>query len=180
MAIRVEPSPARDPAGLAEAARGGSSAALGDLYGRFGPALFRLAYGLTASKEDAEDVVHDVFVGLPEALQGYEERGRLDAWLRRLTARVALMRLRSLRRRSEVLLESDAVGATGAPGAEGIELQAAVDSLPAPLRSVLVLKEIEGYSHAEIGEMLNISTVASRVRLARAMARLRRLLGGTR
>lgn len=179
MAIRVEPSPVEDPAKLAEQAQAGSSAALGDLYRRFGPALFRLAYRLTASKEDAEDVVHDVFVGLPEALQGYEERGRLDAWLRRLTARVALMRLRGGRRRSEVRLEHD-VGVSGAPRTEGIELQAAVDALPAPLRSVLVLKEVEGYSHAEIGDMLGISAVASRVRLVRAMSRLRRMLGGSR
>jgi RNA polymerase sigma-70 factor (ECF subfamily) len=178
MAIRVEPS--LDPAELADQARGGSSAALGELYRLFGPALFRLAYRLTASKEDAEDVVHDVFVGLPEALQRYEERGRLDAWLRRLTARVALMRLRSRRRRSEVRLENSDAGTVRAPGAESIELQVAVDTLPVPLRHVLVLKEIEGYSHAEIGDMLGISAVASRVRLVRAMSRLRRILGGAR
>jgi len=178
MAIRVEPS--QDPAELAEQARDGSSAALGELYRRFGPALFRLAYRLTTSKEDAEDVVHDVFVGLPEALQHYAERGRLDAWLRRLTARVALMRLRSRRRRSEVRLANDEVGAARAPRGEAIEVQVAVDALPAPLRSVLVLKEIEGYSHAEIGDMLGISAVASRVRLVRAMSRLRRILGGAR
>lgn len=88
------------------------------------------------------------------------------------------MRLRSERRRSEVRLEKDA--AARAPRAEGVELQAAVDALPAPLRNVLVLKEVEGYSHAEIGDMLGISAVASRVRLVRAMSRLRRMLGGSR
>ena len=185
MAIRVEPPPSHavdpaTPAALAEQARAGSSGALGGLYRLFGPALFRLAYRLTGSKEDAEDVVHDVFVGLPEALERYEERGRLDAWLRQLTARVALMRLRSSRRRSEVRLENDAMGAIGAPRDEGIALQAAVDTLPAPLRSVLVLKEVEGYSHAEIGDILGISAVASRVRLMRAMSRLRRMLGRAR
>lgn len=169
MAIRVEPSRAETLT---------SPEALGELYRRHGPALFRLAYRLTASKEDAEDVVHDVFVGLPEALQGYEERGRLESWLKRVTARVALMRLRSRRRRSEVRLENDVAAIHGR--AEGIDLQVAVDALPAPLRSVLVLKEIEGYSHAEIGEMLGISAVASRVRLMRAMSRLRRILGGNR
>lgn len=179
MAIRVEPSVV-DPAALAEQARAGSSGALGGLYRLFGPALFRLAYRLTGSKEDAEDVVHDVFVGLPEALERYEERGRLDAWLRRLTARVALMRLRSSRRRSEIRLENEDLGARGAPRDEGVALQAAVDTLPAPLRSVLVLKEIEGYSHSEIAEMLNISVITSRVRLVRARSRLRRMLGGTR
>jgi RNA polymerase sigma-70 factor, ECF subfamily len=183
MAIRVEPpspapSPAADPAQLAEAARGGSSAALAGLYRLFGPALFRLAYRLTSSKADAEDVVHDVFVGLPEALHHYEERGRFDAWLRRLAARIALMKLRAGRRQAALQLEPNDNQAQPERDREVGELQAAVDALPIPLRSVLVLKEIEGYSHSETAELLGISVVTSRVRLMRAMSRLRRALGG--
>ena len=177
MASRIEPSAAVDPASLAEQARTGSSGALGGLYRLYGRPLFRLAYRLTGSKEDAEDVVHDVFVGLPEALQRYEEHGKLDAWLRRLTARVALMKLRAGRRRAAIHLEVDDTVSALQPGPETGELQAALDALPMSLRSVLVLKEIEGYSHSEIGAMLGISTVASRVRLMRAMSRLRRILG---
>jgi len=178
MGTRVAPSPPPGAAELAEQARGGSPAALGDLYRLFGPALFRLAYRLSGSREDAEDVVHDVFVGLPEALQRYEERGRLDAWLKRLTARVALMRLRAGRRRAAIRLEDHEAADAPQRGSETGDLQAAVDALPTSLRSVLVLKEIEGYSHSEIGGMLGISAVASRVRLMRAMSRLRRILGG--
>lgn len=179
MAIRVEPSVV-DPAALAEQARAGSSGALGGLYRLFGQALFRLAYRLTGSREDSEDVVHDVFVGLPEALERYEERGRLDAWLRRLTARVALMKLRAGRRRAALRLDDHEGPAEPGPEPETAELQGAVDALPIPLRSVLVLKEIEGYSHSEIAEMLGISVITSRVRLLRARARLRQMLGGTR
>ena len=168
MAIPVEPSP-REALG--------SPDALAELYRRFGPGLFRLAYRLTGTKEDAEDVVHDVFVGLPETLERYEERGRLEAWLRRVTARVALMRLRTGRRRPAMRLENVEVPATSRE--PHIDLQAAVDALPTKLRSVLVLKEIEGYSHTEIAHMLGISAVTSRVRLLRAMARLRRILKGT-
>lgn len=152
--------------------------ALGELYNRHGRALFRLAYRLTGSREDAEDVVHDVFVGLPEALERYEERGRLEAWLKRITARVALTRLRSRRRRAEVRLEAEAAAHGSGSRGDTLELQAAVDTLPMSLRSVLVLKEIEGYSHAEIGQMLGISAIASRVRLFRALARLRRIWEG--
>jgi DNA-directed RNA polymerase specialized sigma24 family protein len=79
-----------EPADLVHRARLGDSEALGALYDAFGAGLYRLAYRLTGSREDAEDTVHDVFVGLPEALDRYEERGRLGAWLRRVTARVAL------------------------------------------------------------------------------------------
>src|SRR5213594_4272154 len=93
---------------LVEHARDGDPAALGTLYDAFGTGLFRLAYRLTGSREDAEDVVHDVFVGLPEALERYEERGSFGGWLKRVTARVALMKLRSGKRRREVALDNAA------------------------------------------------------------------------
>ena len=50
-------------------------------------ALLALARRLAGSAADAEDVVHDVFLGLPEALRRYEERGSLESWLKRVTAR---------------------------------------------------------------------------------------------
>src|SRR5207249_1720052 len=89
--------------------RGGDPAALASLRGAEHRQMtwhHRLAYRLTGTREDAEDVVHDVFVGLPEALLRYEERGRLESWLKRVAARVALMRLRQRGRRREVPLEA--------------------------------------------------------------------------
>lgn len=160
---------------LIDRARTGEPGALAALYQDHGATLYRLAYRLTGTREDAEDVVHDVFVGLPEALQRYEERGSFVGWLKRVTARVALMRLRSGKRRREVALD-DAAGQPEVHDSENIALRAAVDALPDPLRAVLVLKEVEGYSHAEVGELLGISTGASRVRLNRAMRRLRKTL----
>lgn len=150
---------------------------LGKLYDTHGRELFRVAYRLLGTREDAEDALHDVFVGLPEALEHYEERGRLDAWLRRITVRVALMRLRSQGRRREGSLSTAAHVPTPAGlTPEQIELQTAVNALPAELRSVVVLKEMEGYSHAEIATLLGISAVTSRVRLYRAMRSLRQRL----
>jgi RNA polymerase sigma factor (sigma-70 family) len=67
---------------------------LRELYGRYAGDLYRIAYRLTGSRADAEDVVQDVFLGLPAALRGYEEHGKLDGWIRKVTARVALSRLR--------------------------------------------------------------------------------------
>src|SRR5437870_1199978 len=92
-------------AALIEAVRAGNPEALAALYREHGAALYRLAYRLTGTREEAEDVVHDVFVGLPEALAHYEERGKLTSWLKRVTARVALIRLRARTRRREVPLE---------------------------------------------------------------------------
>ena len=161
---------------LADRARSGSPDALGELYEAFGTGLFRLAYRLTGSREDAEDTVHDLFVGLPEALARYEERGSLGGWLSRVTARIALVRLRSRKRRRETTLGTHDRGIDSRPLADAIALQTAVDALPEALRSVLVLKEIEGYSHAEVSDALGISVINSRVRLARALRCLRKAL----
>jgi RNA polymerase sigma-70 factor (ECF subfamily) len=136
-----------------------------------------VAFRLLASRADAEDVVHDVFVGLPEALRKYDERGRLESWLKRVTVRVALSRMRS--ERSERMTDvsaTDVSAPTGLPAEERIALGAAVAALTPSLRAVVVLKEIEGFSHAEIGAMLGISKGASEVRLHRALAALRAMM----
>ena len=153
----------------------GDSAALGVLYDRFAPVLLAVAYRLLMSRADAEDVVHDVFVGLPEALRRYQERGQLASWLKRVTVRVALSRLRRDDGRGEQRLEED-LGAVSRDRDAAIDLGAAVARLAPSLRAVLVLKEIEGYSHAEIAEMVGISVPASKVRLHRALRALRTML----
>ncbi len=161
---------------LIEAVRTGSPEALASLYRQYGPALYRLAYRLTRTCEDAEDVVHDVFVGLPEALARYAERGKFPGWLKRVTARVALVRLRGRTRRREVSLELAEQGSTPPANLEAMTVESAVNSLPDTLRVVVMLREVEGYSHREVADLLGISVGASRVRAARALARLRKVM----
>lgn len=162
--VSIEPLPEpRDPDALAA------------LYTRYAPVMMRVAYHLTGSRADAEDVLHDVFLALPDALRRYEERGKMEAWLVRLTARTALTRDRRHRRAAETPIDNKAIHGP-ATNAEHVDLQAALLALPSSLRAVVVLKEIEGYSHAEIATMLGISIGASEVRLCRAMKRLREAL----
>jgi RNA polymerase sigma-70 factor (ECF subfamily) len=171
-----------NPAQLVDRVRDGSADALSDLYARYGNTLMAVAFRLMGSRADAEDVLHDVFLGLPEALRRYDERGALEAWLKRVTARVALTRLRSRGRAREVSFDDDDVPPPPSHGnmerlADLIAVQRAIDALPEALRVVFVLREVEGYSHAEIGELLEITTNASEVRLHRAVRALRRALG---
>jgi len=156
--------------------RAGDPSALGTLYLRVGQTLATLARRLTGSREEAQDVLHDVFLGLPEALRHYEERGKFDAWLRLVTARTALVRMRSQRRRRLRVPHSPAAHPPTTRPIDQIALADALDELGAPLRQVVVLKMIEGYSHAEIGELLGISSRASEQRLHRALEFLRRRL----
>src|ERR1700712_2014463 len=85
---------------LIQQASGGSTIALAGLFKLHGALVHRVAYRITLSEDDAEDVVQDVFVGLPESLAAYGGRGAFDAWLRKVTVRTALIRIRSSRRRS--------------------------------------------------------------------------------
>jgi RNA polymerase sigma-70 factor (ECF subfamily) len=131
---------------------------------------------LLQSRADAEDVVHDVFVGLPEALRRYEERGALGAWLRTITARLALMRLREQTARPLAEVNNEDLAAASAKTDASLTVEQALRMLSPNLRAVLVLKEIEGFTHAEIAALLDISIGASEVRLHRALKTLREML----
>jgi len=170
-------SQSADERELVQRVRDGSSEALATLYARYGDRLMSLAYRITGIVADAEDVLHDVFLGLPQALTHYEERGQLVAWLRRLTVRVALTRLRRGAREREVALDDDSAVAAEQSIEDRVTLETAVQMLPDSLRVVFVLKVIEGHSHAEVASMLGITPGASEVRLVRAIKQLRALLG---
>jgi RNA polymerase sigma-70 factor (ECF subfamily) len=89
------------------------------------------------------------------------------------------MKARGGRRRREAPLEEAALAPSGERAdrdAESADIQRAIMSLPDPLRTVFVLKQIEGYSHDEIAALLGISAGASRVRLTRALETLRAAL----
>lgn len=169
-----ETHPQSDPAIVARVAAGDRDA-LGALYDRHAATLLGVAFRLLMSRAEAEDVVHDVFVGLPEALRRYDERGTFVSWLKRITVRVALSRIRRHETRSAELHENIPAAQLHDHDA-AMDLDAAVAALPPTLRVVLMLREIEGYSHAEIGEMVGISVAASKVRLHRALRALRIML----
>jgi len=131
---------------------------------------------LTGSRDDAEDVVQDLFVGLPRALKAYREQGRFESWLKRIAVRLCLIRLRSRKRRHEVPIDAVAteLAREAMNPADIVALERVILSLPATLRSVFVLREIEGFSHDEIAAMLNITATNSAQRLSRAWRQLRK------
>lgn len=159
-------------------ARHGDPEALDALYRNFADGVMRVAYYITGSVQDAEDVLQDVFLGLPTALGRYTPEGKFDRWLNRVAARVALSRVRHRGNRAEVDL-SDALPAEAAnPGdtLEQMQVGDAVHALPDNLRAVFVLKVVEGYSHAETAATLGISVAASQMRLSRAFRLLQKRL----
>ena len=90
---------------------------------------------------------------------------------------MTLMRLRSAKRRREAILDEHQPAAE--PDTENeSDLERHIAALPLTLRAVVVLRQVEGYSHEEIGALLGISAGASRVRFNRAVQRLRQSMMG--
>jgi RNA polymerase sigma-70 factor (ECF subfamily) len=159
-------------------ARQGDHDALTALYNEHAEAVYEVAVYLTESSADAQDIVQDVFIGLPEAIRTYEGRGGFGSWLRTVAVRTALTKLRQRRRLREISLGFNRRGTSMAPAGhiDRIELERAVSSLPEKLRIVVVLKEIQGFSHKEIAEFLGIRPSTSAARLSRAREQLREML----
>ena len=159
-------------------AASGSTDALAELYREHAGGVYAVALRLTASRDEADDVLQDVFVGLPRALARYQERGQFGAWIKRIAARTALMRMRRRRaRREEPMDVLDVMPESrDAQPLNRIALERAVRALPASLRTVFVLKEVVGYRHEEIAALLGISSGAAATRLSRAWTMLRKEL----
>jgi len=165
-----------DPARLLDAARGGDRDALAELFARYAPRVQRIAFRLTRSADDADDVLQEVFVHLPEAAAGFQGRGSFESWIGAVAARRALSLLRKRRRLADGEI-ADSIASALDDHELRVDLAAALERLPASLRAVLVLRE-EGYGHGEIAALLGISRSASEVRLFRARERLRAMIGG--
>ena len=145
--------------------------------------LFTLAVRLTGNEEDARDVVQDAYLRAWKGIGSFRGDAQLSTWLYRITANCASTHLSRRRRlRTEPLvagydpaeLRHDAQPAAMAETTLDLErIAAAVDELPAKLRSVVVLRDVYGLPHEAIAEELGISVSAAKVRLHRARKRLR-------
>ena len=170
----ADAGPSFDP-DLIPRIRRGDPTALVAVYRAFSGELLALARRLTGSEADAEDVLHDLIVGLPDAMRTYDERGKLRGWLKQVVVRMCLMRLRAARRRREIGL--DAVHQLSVRAASVGDFDDAIEialrELSPAIRAVVVLRFFDGFSHREIADTLGISINASEARLSRGIVALR-------
>lgn len=171
-----------DESALAARVMRGDRDALGSCYDVFASAAYGAAYRLLGERCDAEDVTQELFMRLPQVLAGWDPaKGALGPWLRRVAVRLALMRMRAGRRKREIGV--DAVASLLARPDDPHDRLTVADALARlsdEHRLVFLLKEVEGYAHAEIATLLEISVRNSEVRLFRARQALRALLGSYR
>ena len=165
---------------LADAvARSGDETAFRALYRRHTPALYRLALRLGGGDGPwAEELVQRAWIRAVEGLSSFAWRSSLSSWLGGIAINCARELWREARMRSETALAEEIPVASPrllAPE-ERIDLERAIERLPAGYREVFVLHDVEGYTHEEIGGLLGIESGTSKSQLSRARQRLRAAL----
>jgi len=167
-----------DEAVLIDRVLAGDERAFRSLYREHAGTLFRLALRFLAGDQaSAEDAVQEAWARAVRGLAGFEGRASLRSWLSAIVVRCCLERIRWERRGGETLPD-DAPSRVPTGSAEArVDLERAFEALPGGYRSVLVLHDIEGYTHEAIAEMLDINPGTSKSQLSRARASLRRALG---
>jgi RNA polymerase sigma-70 factor (ECF subfamily) len=190
----VSPRIDRD-AQLVRSLQRGEPAAAERLVETYQSRAYRLAFGITGNAQDAEEVVQDAFWTVVTRMDTFRGEAAFGSWLYRIVANGACQKLRRRRRQrpeitlDEVLPVFDENGrhATQCPDWSAVvddpsrdtelrlALNVALEELPAHYRTVLVLRDIEGLSPAEIAQTLDLSvaTVKSRVHRARLFVRQR-------
>lgn len=140
------------------------------LYRAHNPALLLLATRLTGSRSDAEDVVQETWMRAVAALPRFRGESSLRTWLCGFVANCS----RELRRRrTEPAIAEESVTTT-----PEIDLQRAIDALPDGAREVLVLHDVHGYTHEEVGALLGIEPGTSKSQLHRARKAIRAHMTG--
>lgn len=172
--------------------RHGSMLAFQELVERYTEKVFNLALRITRNPEDAEEIVQDVFVTIHKKIDRFEGKSAFSSWLYRITVNAAFMKLRKRKQHQAVSFEelgigshenlvsnrSDSCDVNYMSSRHELQeaLQNAIGRLPEEYRTIFVLRDIDGLSNQEVGEMLSISVPAVKSRLHRSRLMLRKRL----
>jgi len=179
---------AREDRTLVARLREGDVTAFEDLYRRHSGKLFNVAFRMTGSAADAEDVLQDVFLQVHGRLDSYRGEAALGTWLYRMMVNACLDHLRSRQHRQQAatdfLADVEGFDPPAHPSwqpdraLDRMDLEAAINQLPPSYRVAFVLHDVEGHEHHEVAEMLGIATGSSKSLLHKARLRLRAILRG--
>jgi RNA polymerase sigma-70 factor (ECF subfamily) len=176
-----------------EALRNGDRKEFARLVEQYDRFIYRLAFRIVGNPQDAEDVLQETFIKAMKHLPEFDGRSSLSTWLYRIATNEALMILRKDQKRNVSLDEPDQNGEDERGPMEIVDwcclpeetlmsaeakeyLNQAIAELPATLKAVVVLRDIQGLSTRETSTILNISELAVKTRLSRARMKLRQSL----
>lgn len=173
-----------------EALRDEDRAEFARLVEAYSPLIYRLGVKMLGDEQDAEDMLQETFIKAYRHIATFDGRSSPSTWLYRIATNEALMVLR--RKRPETVSFDEPLSGEVEPqeplqivdwccmpeeelvSAEGrAQLDRAIETLPASLRVVFLLRDIEGLSTRETAEVLSLSEMAVKTRLSRARLRLR-------
>lgn len=160
-------------------AQQGDVGAFERIYRSSAPAVYAICRRMVGDDCEARELVQDAFVRAWERLAQFRGQSSLETWLHRLAVNVVLEHLRRTKRDSTRFLagDDDDFGPANQPPLDSqMDLASALDKLPPGSRTVLVLHDIQGYSHDEIAQMTGIAAGTARAQLWRARRALSRLL----
>jgi RNA polymerase sigma-70 factor, ECF subfamily len=179
------PQPPANRGGMTETemirrAQRGEEAAIHALYRRYAPRVYAVVRRMAGDDALAEDWSQEAWMRVFRSLPSYRGDSAFSTWLHRVAVNSALQGLRSRGRHDsrEAVLRDDAVAPPSSPATLRVALERAVGRLPDGMRRILVLHDVEGFTHDEIGEMLGIAPGTSKSQLFKARAKMREMLGG--
>lgn len=151
------------------------------LYRRFSPKMLGVCYRFAKNREDAEDMLQEAFIKVFSQLHQYRNEGSLEGWIRRIIVHTCINVLKKNKKFSETV---DIVHASSLMIQEDFipsimqakQVVECIRLLPLGYRTVLNLYAIEGYSHREIAQMLEIEESTSRSQYTRAKSLLEEIL----
>ena len=152
-----------------------------ELYQRYSPKMLTVCYRYAKSREDAEDMLQEGFIKVFTQINQYEQRGSLEGWILRIVVHTCINHLKKNKKFTEhvdLLYAGNIVSnEEQLPGMlQAKQVVECIRQLPIGYRTVLNLYAIEGYSHREIGNMLEIEESTSRSQYTRAKSLLEEML----
>jgi RNA polymerase sigma factor (sigma-70 family) len=150
------------------------------VYDLYADRMMALCVRYARDRDEAADILQEGFIRVFRKIDTFKEEGSLEGWIRRVITNVAI---RSYQRNARLHVAVDLEEAEREVGVNGLdadhsaeELLAMIQRLPDGYRVVFNLFAIEGYSHEEIAEQLEISVGTSKSQLSRARQSLQRML----
>jgi RNA polymerase sigma-70 factor (ECF subfamily) len=163
-----------------ESLKKGNRKAQHRLYNMYAPKMFSLCLRYTSIREEAEDIVQEGFIKVFRHLEQFTGQGNFEGWMRRIFINTAIEFLRKrtfLERIAEG--EGHEIKENGASGYDSLvhaDVEKMISTLSDGYRTVFKMYVVEGYSHREIANILNITESTSKSQLSRAKIILQKTL----